>query len=136
MICVYPKILTYKQESVLNTFKLLKSMDYPDRMVQYITIKYPAIYGSSLENIYYKLQYYNSIGIHFAPIITPKNLIQSVDLTYARFEYFKTISYDPVHGGNFRHLFWSNSQFTKRFGKTNEELLEKYDFKEYKKILK
>ena len=57
--------------------------------------------------------------------------MQSVDLTYARYEFFinrgKIIDIE-----NYRMLYYNNKQFTKQFGVTKQQILTMYPYKERK----
>ena len=54
--------------------------------------------------------------------------MQSVDLTYARYEFFKNQA-KLINQENYRLLFYGNKQFTKQSGIDKTELLEKYSYR-------
>ncbi len=59
----------------------------------------------------------------------PKYLMQSVNLTYARYRYLTEEENIDVSPSNARILFIGSKPFKKRFGFSNAELLEKYNYK-------
>ena len=56
--------------------------------------------------------------------------MQSVDLTYARYEFFKEKGID-ITIENYIKLFINNKRFEKQYGITKQEILEKYSYDEY-----
>ena len=49
----------------------------------------PCLYTFSIENISEKVSFYRSIGLGQIPIVKPVYLMQSVDLSYARYCFYK-----------------------------------------------
>lgn len=91
----------------------------------------PSIYGLSIENIKQKIEFYDSIGIHELAVINPKQLIQSVNLSYARYSFYKDRGID-IDIKSHKKLFIEQKRFEKAYGITKKELLEKYDYNKYK----
>ena len=54
-----------------------------------MTLNFPMLYALSKENIKEKLEYYQTINVTSCILITTKDLMQSVDLSYARYEFLK-----------------------------------------------
>ena len=75
-----------------------------------------------------KIDYLREINLDFVVLEDTKQLIQSVDLTYARYEYFKSKNQN-IDSNNYRLLFYNNKKFTKQFGIEKKELLETYSYK-------
>ena len=97
----------------------------------YIIKLYPQAIGGSIKNLEDKLNYYDSIDLHDIAIINPVRLMQSVDLSYARYEFLKKEKKIVVTIDNFNKLFKSSGDFKKKYGITKKELLEKYNYQEY-----
>ena len=86
--------------------------------------------GLSSENIKNKIEFYNSIGMKEILLKSPKYFMQSVELSYARYMFFREKN-DIIDSSNYIKLFTSNKRFEKQFGVKNEELLEKYNYTKY-----
>ena len=95
-----------------------------------MTRNFPSIYGFSIENIRLKIEFYDSIGFHFLAIVSPKNLMQSSSLSFARYMFLTEngISMDET---NYKILFYELKTFEKKYGVKNEDLLAKYDYEKY-----
>lgn len=125
-----------KPETLLKKIKenmgFLKSIGYSQEEVIKMTKSLPAIYSHSIENMKQKIEFYDSIGLHKLPVISPKDLMQSTALSYARYMFYKDkgIQIDET---NLRKLFIRQKQFETQYGITKQELLEKYDYTEYVK---
>lgn len=97
-----------------------------------MTKSLPQIYSHSIENMKQKIEYYDSIGLHEMPVIIPKYLMQSVNLSYARYKFLKEKNV-TIDINNYSKLFYSAKIFEKQYGVTKKELLEKYNYEEYLK---
>ena len=85
-----------------------------------------------MDNIKQKLEFYKSINMEQIPIVHPKYLMQSVSLSYARYQFYKDRGKD-ITMDDYRGLFIGNKQFEKEYHITKSELLEKYNYEEYLK---
>ena len=65
------------------------------------------------------------------PIINPKYLMQSVDLSYARYEFYKNEKELIITIDNYKKIFVSQKQFENETKITKKELLEKYNYDKY-----
>ena len=90
----------------------------------------PAIYGYSIENMKQKIDFYDSIDMHELAVIDSKKLMQSVNLSYARYSFYKDRGID-IDMNNYRKLFVEQKKFEKAYRITKKELLEKYDYDKY-----
>ena len=100
-----------------------------------MTLDFPGIYDFSTENLKQKIEFYDSINLHSLATKSPKDLMQSTALSYARYMFYKDngISIDET---NYKKLFASQKSFEKQYGIKKEELLAKYDYKEYMESLR
>ena len=101
-----------------------------------MTISLPSILGLSKENIIRKFSYYNSIGISKIILSDTKKIIQSVELSYARYNYFKEQCNLKIDYNNYRKLFAGQKSFFKSTGYTNAEVMQLYPYDEIKSIEK
>ena len=105
--------LGYTREEVLKMTKIL-----------------PTIYGLSIEKIREKIEFYDSINMHELAVKKPKQLMQSVVLSYARYMFYLSRGIE-INMGNYSKLFINNKQFEKSYGKTKQEILEEYNYEKY-----
>ena len=104
-----PSIYNLSTKYILNKFNFLKGLGYTDNQVIDITISLPSIFGFSNKNLLDKIRYYKEIGLSDLIIIDPKILIQSIELSYARYEYMKTKNI-VINIKNYKKLFTSQSK--------------------------
>ena len=95
-----------------------------------MTKSLPALYSYSIENIKQKITFLRTIGLGFIAIEDTKQLMQSIDLTYARYMFFKEKGIE-VTRDNYRRLFYNAKIFEKQYGIDKSSLLEKYNYQEY-----
>ena len=144
--------LGFSKEQVLNISKLLPSVF--TSTIENLTLKmnsviehgyskeetidmictYPAVFSTSVEGMKEKLSYYDSIDMHDLAIKYPRQLMQGVALSYAKYHYFKNKGI-LVTMENYYKLFESNKVFEKREKITKKDLLNLYSFEEYKRRL-
>lgn len=113
-----------------DNFAFLLKMGYTKEEVIKMTKSSPQIYGYSKKNMKQKKDFYDSIGLHELVSVDPKQLIQSVNLSYARYCFYKSQGID-IDMNNYRKLFVRENQFQKSNGITKQELIEKYDYDKY-----
>lgn len=70
----------------------------------------PSLLGSSIKNISNKVEFYDSINMHELAVLSPKYLIQSTKLSYARYEFFKRRNID-INIDNYNKMFLSQETF-------------------------
>ena len=113
-----------------DNFAFLLKIGYTKEEVITMTKSFPPIYGLSIENMKQKIDFYDSIDMHELAVINPKQLMQSVNLSYARYSFYKDRGID-IDMNNYRKLFVGQKDFEKAYGITKKELLEKYDYDKY-----
>lgn len=129
-----PKIYALKIEGMKRKFMFLQSLNYTKEEVIKMTTILPALYEISSENAKEKIVFYESIGLRNMIIRDTRQLLQGIDLTYARYQLLKQkgIIIDMT---NYRLLFLTQDKFEKRYGATKKELLELYPYsKEENKV--
>ena len=111
-------------------FEYLISLGYSKEDVLKMTRFLPSLYGLSIENIKKKIIFYKQNNLDFIVVDDTKNLMQSIDLTYARFMFFKEKNIE-ISQDNYSRLFYNAKQFEKQYGIDKSTLLEKYNYQEY-----
>ena len=124
------QIYGYSIEGIKQKIDDMISLGYTRKEVINMTKDLPAIYGYSKKNMKQKKDFYDSIGLHELVSVDPKQLIQSVNLSYARYCFYKDKGID-IDMNNYRKLFVREDQFEKSNGITKQELIEKYDYDKY-----
>ena len=126
-----PAIYSYSIENMKQKIEDIISLGYTKEEVIKMTKSFPPIYGLSIENIKQKIEFYDSVSMHELAVINPKLLMQSVNLSYARYSFYKDRGID-IDINNYRKLFIEQKRFEKEYGISKIELLEKYDYNKYK----
>ena len=127
----FPPIYGLSTENMRQKIKDMIALGYTKEEVIKMTKSFPPIYGLSIENIKQKIEFYDSVSMHELAVINPKLLMQSVNLSYARYSFYKDRGID-IDINNYRKLFIEQKRFEKEYGISKIELLEKYDYNKYK----
>ena len=125
-----PQIYCLSIENIKQKIEDIEKLGYSREEVIKMTKGFPSIYSHSIGTIKQKIDFYDSIGLHSLAIINAKELMQSTNLSYARYMYYKDIGID-IDETNYRKLFIGQKRFEQQYGITKEELLEKYDYQKY-----
>ena len=127
-----PALFSHNIENIRQKLDDLIELGYSKQDVIKMTKLFPALFSLSIENIKKKIDFYREIVIVNVFINDTKNLMQSVELSYARcyFLYDKGIVIDE---SNYKKLFYSNKQFEQQFGVSKDYLLDKYPYEENKR---
>ena len=96
-----------------------------------MTKQLPTIYSLSMENISRKLEFYDSIGLREIIIKDSKKLMQSVEISYARYLFLKDKGIE-ITTTEYNKLFLNQPQFEKQQGITKEAILNLYNYQEKK----
>ena len=115
-------------KNIKNNYNTLVSLGYSIQDVIKMTKTLPALFGYSEESIKHKIEYLRKINLDFIVREDTRQLIQSVELTYARHEYFKNEKGETITEETYRKLFYGSKVFKKIYGITNGELIEKYNY--------
>ena len=127
-----PTIFNLSEENLDNKYQYFINRGYTMEEIIKMTKPLPQLFCYSEENIEGKLSFYNDINLLFIAINDTKQLMQSVELSYARYMYFKEHGI-TINESNYVKLFYGNKKFTKQYGITKEELLERYKYDDEKR---
>ena len=133
MTSLLPALISYSTENIKQKIDDIMSLGYSKEEVIKMTITLPALFGYSIENITKKINFYKEIGLDFIITNYTKNLMQSVELSYARYNYFKN---DNNEITSYSYLFCNEKRFKKQFGITKQELLQMYPYKNKGDVIK
>ena len=124
-----PAIYSYDINRIETTIKNMIGLGYSYEEVLRMTSRYPAIYSCSYDNMKEKIEFYDSIDMHALAIVDPKQLMQGVDLTYARYKFYTEQALREINMDNYKMLFISDKNFERLYGLTKKDLLEMYKYK-------
>lgn len=125
MTVSYPNIFILNIENIKMKIYDMVNLGYTRDEVMQITVGFPSIFALNIENIREKKEFYDSIGLNNILLKKPLLLIQSVELSYARYK-FLTSQGITINDSNFNLLFISSSEFKKRYNIDSSDLMEKY----------
>ena len=117
-----PSIYGYSIENMKQKIADIMELGYTKEEVIKMTKALPSIYGLSIENIKQKIDFYNLIDMHELAVIDAKMLMQSINLSYARYSFYIDLGIN-IDMNNYRKLFMGQKQFEKTYGITKKELL-------------
>ena len=130
-----PQLYSYDITSMKNKIDHIKNHNYSEEQALNMTLVLPAIYGLSIDNINNKLDLYDSIGLHNLSIMDPKQLMQSVELSYARYNYFKNRGIE-INMKTYKKLFISSKEFKYIYHIEKDDLLKMYPYDNVKEKIK
>lgn len=132
MTVAFPGLLNYKLEQLYKKLKDLIKLGYTKEEVIEMTKSFPQLYKYFSNNLKEKQEYYKEIGIVEILKTEPRKYRQKIALSYARYEFFKSIGINIVEV-NYKTLFTKEDYYKTHYGITDKELVEKYDYEEYLK---
>ena len=124
-------LYTLSNKTIIDKRNLILSLGYSEDEVLRMAKAAPLIYSFSEINIRQKLEFYNSIGMHDYIVANPKDLIQSVALTYARYRFLTEVKQIDFSQTSFDALVTGSKRFEKRFGISNKALVLMYSYEQY-----
>lgn len=137
MIKKHPQILNYSQERIKQRILDITQLIGDEKTVLDIIEINPSLFGNDLDTIIDKKIFYDSIGLVDFFIKSPKDLIQGISKTYARYQYLKSIGIDIFATKNgYNILFIGEKKFQKKYQITTAELIEKYGVEKYMQEVK
>ena len=126
----FSSIYSFSIDSMKQKIEDLMELGYSKEEVIKMTKSLPTIFGLSIENMKQKISFYDSINMHELAVVDSKMLMQSVNLSYARYNFYLKIGI-PISMDNYKKLFISNKIFENQFKITKTELLKMYDYEKY-----
>ena len=126
----FPSLYGLNIENIKQKIDDLISLGYGHEDVIKMTKTLPTLYGLNIENINQKLTFLREMHLDFIVVEDTKKLMQSIDLTYARYVFFKEKGIE-ITKDNYRRLFYDAKRFEKQYGIDKSTLLEKYNYQEY-----
>ncbi len=132
MIIATPVLLEMDSLTLQARHKGIQNPNFSKEEIHRITVLYPTALANRTATVNEKMNFIVSIGLKKAIIDNPRNLIQSIDLTYARYLFLKDNGVF-LNSENYTDLFRAEARFKKKYNITKAEILEKYSYEAYKK---
>mgnify|MGYP003290674024 CR=1 FL=1 len=126
----FPSLYCFSIDTLKNKIENIESLGYSKEEIIKITIKLPALFGKDINDIRRKKRFYDQIGIGDIVVNNTFYLTQNLDLTFARYMFYRSLGVKIDHG-NMNLLFMSQESFVKKYGKTNKQLIMLYNYQEY-----
>jgi len=126
---LFPEYFTLSMDTIKNRINNLYKLGFDDNVVRFLFYNFPQIISLKESCINEKYNYYFQLNLLEIFVKKPKCLIQSLELTDARYRYLISKGI-LVNEDNYSKLFISSNNFKKVYGIDNDELLKKYKEKE------
>ncbi len=130
MIKTFPALFSYSIDNIKQKAEDIVALGYTKDEVIKMTKILPSLFGYSMDNIKQKIEFYQLINIDYLLVDNAKYLMQSVELSYARYEFYKSKNIE-INNKNYRLLFISQKKFENVYGIEKNELLKRYDYNDY-----
>jgi len=131
----FPTIYSYSIDIIKNKFLGLRGLGYSNEEIRMMIVKYPALFGRDIKDIKIKKNFFEKIGIGDIVVNNSHFLMQSFDLVFARYMFYRGLGIRIDHG-NMNLLFMKQAAFVKKYGKTNKQLIMLYNYDEYMKKIR
>lgn len=129
----FPALYSYSIDSIKLRIYEMINLGYTREEVKKMSIEFPSLFGFSIDTLSEKINFYDSIGLHSLFVSDPKKLMQSIKVSYARYEFYKSKGI-ILDINSFDRMFMSQRRFEKIHGISKCELLELYSYSEKVKI--
>ena len=126
-----PALFNLSTETIEDKISFIESLGYTRYEVIKMTVINPSLFSFSKETLKAKIEFLIDIGLGIVPIEKPKFLIQSVELTYARYMFLKNRNI-KITDEKYSNLFYGEKVFKEIYGVSKTALLEMYNYGEYK----
>ena len=123
----FPELFCLKKENLEQRLESIIDLGYTKEEAHHMTISLPTLLGYTKESLEKKVRFYDSIGLHDMAVETPKNLMQSVELSYARYQLYASEGIQ-IDMSNYGKLFVKNKQFMNKYEISKEELIDTYNY--------
>ena len=133
MTVITPSIYGMSIVNIRNKFYDLINLGYTKDEVIKITLIFPNIYSLSIDSIIEKRKFYEEIGVVDFILFDPKNLMQGVELSYARYRFYLSIGIN-IDMDNYKLLFIGQDDFRKKYGYSNVGIKNMYNYDDYREL--
>jgi len=127
MTKIQPTLYNLNIENIKLKINDIMSLGYSKDEVIKMTKSLPALFSLGIENIKKKIEFYKLIQIDRILINNSKYLMQSIELSYARYMFYLSKNI-IINEENYLKLFINQKQFKKMYNIDNTSLLSMYDY--------
>lgn len=121
MLTTAPTLFSNSKETIMAKIAVLNNF-FSEEETKRIILDFPQIFNFSVDSLLEKFNIYKKNGVIDLINGIPKRLMQSTELTLARFELFNNLNV-PLEVVS-KNLFACQKDFVRKFGFTNEETLK------------
>ena len=118
---IFPQLISLSSYNILDTIQIIESFGYSRSDSIKMTLGLPSIFGFKKETLIEKLEFYISINLKQVIKDESKNLIQGLELSYDRYNFLKGLSCF-----NYKDMFMSQDKFIRKYGYSNEDIINKF----------
>lgn len=126
-----PQIFGLSIENMEQKMTAIMKLGYTKEETLKMFVQLPMLYSLDVNTTIKKIEYLKKIGLSEIILKDTKQLMQSLELTHARYEFLKQKNV-IIDNKNYRKLFCYSKRFEKQYHITKEELLEKYQHQNMK----
>ena len=137
MVKKHPSILNYSDERINGRINDMVGLGIEYKDVLNILLVNPSLFGNDMETITDKKIFYDSLNLFSVFVKSPKELMQGIAKSYARYMYYCSIGIDIYATENgYKRLFIGEERFKNRYGVETDELIKQYDVDKYLESVK
>lgn len=125
IIKIFPELISLDLQRINDRYEQLIDLGYSEEESLEMIKSFPQLISFKKETLENKFYFYETIGLKEVIDTYPKNLMQSVDLSYARYKFLEENGIKITMQNN-KKLFLSNKQFESQYKITKEQLLNNY----------
>ena len=130
MILELPTLFSMSMDTIKDKIQNIISLGYTKEETFDMVKRFSTIMSYSKDGIKKRIEFLNSVNLREVLIKEPKQIMQSAEIDYARYEYYKEEEGLNITMDNYKLLFIGGKKFKSRSGYTKGELLEKYKMNE------
>ena len=126
----FPSLLSLSINTIETKMNNIIKFGYTKEQILIMIKNFPFILGLNSKNIKDKIDFYRAIGIDNIILEDTRQLIQRVDLSYARYCFYKDKGI-IINQDNYINLFMSQKRFIEVYEITNKGLMELHNYEDY-----
>ena len=124
----FPNLYGVSIDNIKGKMDVIQSLGYSKEEVLKLILGLPTLLGYSNEHLKEKFSFFIKMGLRDVPLSRPRNLMQSVDLTYARFRFLTEERNKEISMKTVSSLFAGSNLFQKTYKISKDELLARYSY--------
>lgn len=136
IIKLSPSLIGYDKNTITGKFDELIKLGFSKKEIMDIVCVYPTIMTSNIDRTKNILEFFTEIGLYNKLLDDPKSFfMQAIESSYAKYCYYIDNNI-VINEDTYRRLFLDWKRFCDWYDISKSDLLEKYNYDEYKSNLK